>query len=130
MTDSAMAFSFSELYPAPGLTLASAERVRRPGQPPADRRRRVVLYSHDTFGLGHLRRNLAIAEELLAPGREFDVVLPANVDEARHHVELGRKIRARNDQQLALGRDIRGALEHWTDVRQARQRKSRSDKGT
>jgi predicted glycosyltransferase/glycosyltransferase involved in cell wall biosynthesis len=27
----------------------------------------VFLYSHDTFGLGHLRRNLAIAEQLLAP---------------------------------------------------------------
>lgn len=28
----------------------------------------VFLYSHDTFGLGHLRRNLAIAERLLASG--------------------------------------------------------------
>jgi predicted glycosyltransferase len=29
----------------------------------------VFLYSHDTFGLGHLRRNLAIAGRLLAHGR-------------------------------------------------------------
>src|SRR5216684_8008988 len=26
---------------------------------------RALLYSHDTFGLGHLRRNLAIADHLL-----------------------------------------------------------------
>jgi predicted glycosyltransferase len=30
---------------------------------------KVVLYSHDTFGLGHLRRNLAIAAKLLDEGR-------------------------------------------------------------
>lgn len=29
------------------------------------RKPRVFLYSHDTYGLGHLRRNLAIAEHLL-----------------------------------------------------------------
>ncbi|WP_297369149.1 glycosyltransferase family protein [Acidocella sp.] len=34
----------------------------------------VFLYSHDTFGLGHLRRNLAIAERLLASG-QFSVHL-------------------------------------------------------
>ncbi len=39
------------------------------------RRTRVLLYSHDTFGLGHLRRNLAIAEYLLAPERDVDVWL-------------------------------------------------------
>lgn len=36
---------------------------------------KVVLYSHDTFGLGHLRRNLAIAERLLAANGAFDVCL-------------------------------------------------------
>lgn len=36
--------------------------------PPANRPPCVFLYSHDTFGLGHLRRNLAIAERLLAGG--------------------------------------------------------------
>ena len=34
----------------------------------------VFLYSHDTFGLGHLRRNLAIAERLLEAG-QFSVHL-------------------------------------------------------
>ena len=32
---------------------------------------RVLLYSHDTFGLGHLRRNLAIAAHLLERPRPF-----------------------------------------------------------
>lgn len=31
-----------------------------------DEKLRVLLYSHDTFGLGHLRRNLAIADHLLS----------------------------------------------------------------
>jgi predicted glycosyltransferase len=36
-------------------SVASAERFRRP---------RVALYSHDTMGLGHIRRNLLIAQAL------------------------------------------------------------------
>ncbi len=36
---------------------------------------RVFLYSHDTYGLGHLRRNLAIAEHLLARKHGFSVRL-------------------------------------------------------
>lgn len=36
---------------------------------------KVLLYSHDTFGLGHLRRNLAIAEKLLDSSNEFSVHL-------------------------------------------------------
>ncbi len=36
---------------------------------------RVFLYSHDTYGLGHLRRNLAIAEHLLQRQRQFKVRL-------------------------------------------------------
>ena len=39
------------------------------------RRRLVCLYSHDTFGLGHLRRTLAIAEHLLARSPACDVLL-------------------------------------------------------
>lgn len=37
--------------------------------------RTVLLYSHDTFGLGHLRRNLAIAQRLLNPRGRFSVHL-------------------------------------------------------
>ncbi len=36
---------------------------------------RVLLYSHDTYGLGHLRRNLALARQLLASSRPPQVVL-------------------------------------------------------
>ena len=36
---------------------------------------RVLLYSHDTYGLGHLRRNLAIAAHLLERDRPFSVTL-------------------------------------------------------
>jgi len=36
---------------------------------------RVLLYSHDTYGLGHLRRNLVIASELLKGPRPPQVVL-------------------------------------------------------
>jgi predicted glycosyltransferase len=35
----------------------------------------VFLYSHDTFGLGHLRRNLAIIQRLLGSSRAFEVHL-------------------------------------------------------
>lgn len=36
---------------------------------------RVLLYSHDTYGLGHLRRNLAIASHLLERSSGFEVTL-------------------------------------------------------
>jgi predicted glycosyltransferase len=36
---------------------------------------KVCLYSHDTFGLGHLRRNLAIADQLLRNEQRFEVWL-------------------------------------------------------
>ena len=39
------------------------------------RRPKVFLYSHDTFGLGHLRRNLAIATALLDDPAPFQVTL-------------------------------------------------------
>lgn len=77
MPDNAFSFSHTEPQASPALARGTAERREVGGTSPPhpDRRRRVVLYSHDTFGLGHLRRNLAIAEELLAPGRDFDVLL-------------------------------------------------------
>lgn len=42
---------------------------------PAARVRKVMLYSHDTYGLGHLRRNLRIAGHLLASAPELQIVL-------------------------------------------------------
>lgn len=37
--------------------------------------RKVLLYSHDTYGLGHIRRNLAIAQHLLARRPNLQIVL-------------------------------------------------------
>lgn len=36
---------------------------------------KVLIYSHDTYGLGHLRRNLVVARELLSRDRSCQVVL-------------------------------------------------------
>lgn len=36
---------------------------------------RVLIYSHDTFGLGHLRRSRAIANAIVEEGREASVVI-------------------------------------------------------
>lgn len=46
---------------------------RAPVQRPS--RIKVLLYSHDTYGLGHLRRNLAIADRLLHSDGRFSVRL-------------------------------------------------------
>ena len=39
------------------------------------RRLRIVLYSHDTYGLGHLRRNTTIAHSLVQRGPELEITL-------------------------------------------------------
>ena len=54
--------------------VAGASRLRRP---------KVALYSHDTMGLGHLRRNLLVAQALAAPPLEADVLMIAGVHEAQ-----------------------------------------------
>lgn len=41
----------------------------------APRRWRVALYSHDTMGLGHTRRNLLIAQTLASCGLPLDILL-------------------------------------------------------
>jgi predicted glycosyltransferase len=46
------------------------------------RRPRVVLYSHDTMGLGHMRRNLLIAHVLARPPLEATVLLVAGARRA------------------------------------------------
>lgn len=35
-----------------------------PANRPGSNKRRLLLYGHDTVGLGHLRRNLLLAERL------------------------------------------------------------------
>ena len=42
---------------------------------PDRRLRRIMLYAHDTYGLGHLRRNLAIAGHLLRTTDQLQIVL-------------------------------------------------------
>ncbi|WP_201733714.1 glycosyltransferase [Acidithrix sp. C25] len=37
--------------------------------------RRIVIYSHDTYGLGHLRRNIALAEALVRINRSVRVII-------------------------------------------------------
>jgi hypothetical protein len=48
------------------------------GTPP-----RIALYSHDTLGLGHVRRNLAIAEAVAASGVKPDILLISGASIAR-----------------------------------------------
>ncbi|MCA9260744.1 MAG: hypothetical protein KDA61_16135 [Planctomycetales bacterium] len=60
---------------------ASATAARR--EAPATRPRiRIALYSHDTLGLGHLRRNLLIAEKLASGPLQATVLLITGAVEA------------------------------------------------
>ena len=52
------------------------------GPPLPTRRRRIALYSHDTMGLGHVRRNILIAAALVAAHPETDVLLLTGAPEA------------------------------------------------
>ena len=45
---------------------------------------RFVFYSHDGLGLGHVRRNLAIAAELVKLAPEASILLVTGIDDARH----------------------------------------------
>ena len=79
----------------PTLTPRPSERVRShelravPEQPPAAqgvvsrrRRLRIVLYSHDTMGLGHKRRNLLIAQALGASDIDVDILMISGMGDA------------------------------------------------
>ena len=52
--------------------------------PVVARTRRVMLYSHDTYGLGHLRRNLRIAGHLLDSVPDLQIVLVSGSSVADH----------------------------------------------
>lgn len=56
--------------PAPPLEIRVADRAA-----PSSAVRTVLLYSHDTYGLGHLRRNTAIAHALRARDPNLNIVL-------------------------------------------------------
>ncbi len=53
------------------------EESRRVGSETGSPRVRIALYSHDALGLGHIRRNLLIAETLAAPPTNATVLLIA-----------------------------------------------------
>ncbi|WP_156761735.1 glycosyltransferase family protein [Microbacterium karelineae] len=50
----------------------------------SERRPRVALYSHDAQGLGHIRRNLAIAHALRGGGRDLDQLLLTSAPDVAH----------------------------------------------
>lgn len=52
-----------------------ATPLPRDGHHDGARQLRVMLYSHDSWGLGHLRRSLAIAGELTGSGLATDVLI-------------------------------------------------------
>ena len=62
--------------------LAPAAPGAIPGTGPHGRRLRVALYSHDALGLGHVRRNLAIARALGALDPKPDILLLTGAPEA------------------------------------------------
>lgn len=47
-----------------------------------NRKRRIALYSHDTQGLGHMRRNLSIATSLIQADPNSDILMIAGAREA------------------------------------------------
>lgn len=49
-----------------------------------ERHLRVALYSHDAQGLGHIRRNLAIAHALRGSGAALDLLLLTSAPDAAH----------------------------------------------
>ena len=66
------------------LHIASGMRLPAIHSAPANgsRRPRIALYSHDTVGLGHLRRNLLLAQILSSPPVEASILLIAGAAEA------------------------------------------------
>lgn len=101
------------LMPRP-LAGSSAARPARHSAPTTPR---ILLYSHDTFGLGHLRRNLAIAGRLshAFPGASLlllsgspvaqQFALPAGAD----IVKLPSVIKQGQEQYVAQGLRVRPA---------------------
>lgn len=72
--------------PNPALALGTvapnAEPASAPPAPARGLRSRVVLYSHDTMGLGHKRRNLLIAQALGSSGLAVDILLISGMGDA------------------------------------------------
>lgn len=66
----------TKMNPADPLQYAAALRRQRTRAP------RVVLYSHDTLGFGHLRRNMLLAQAIRECSHDPEVLLVAGMREA------------------------------------------------
>lgn len=53
-------------------------------EPPPRRKLRIALYSHDTMGLGHKRRNLLITQTLGASALDADILMISGMSEANN----------------------------------------------
>lgn len=58
---------------ATATSLSGHKDISRENRP--DRNRRVLIYSHDTFGLGHLQRCLKIARSLVSTHADLSILL-------------------------------------------------------
>lgn len=83
----------------------------------------ILMYSHDTYGLGHIRRTMAIASHLRSPSTNILILtgspiagrfsLPENVD----FVRIPGMIKKTNDEYQSLS--IRIDPEHALNIRQS-----------
>ena len=69
--------------PCPMLIAPPRSVADAPALDPGVPRRRIAFYSHDTQGLGHIRRNLAIATAVAQAEPRPDILLLSGVREAR-----------------------------------------------
>ena len=83
----------------------------------------ILMYSHDTYGLGHIRRTMAIASHLRSPSTNILILtgspiagrysLPENVD----FVRIPGMIKKTNDEYHSLS--IRINAEHALNIRKS-----------
>ncbi|WP_411755477.1 glycosyltransferase family protein [Serratia sp. (in: enterobacteria)] len=90
---------------------------------------KIVFYSHDTMGLGHVRRNLLLASELLAAMPETEVLLISGVHESGSFnlpkgadiITLPTYFKSAEGEYLprSLGRDVQRLTSLRADIIQA-----------
>ena len=66
----------------PSQVSAAQQVSQQPENTSQSRRLRIVLYSHDTMGLGHKRRNLLIAQTIGASALDADILLISGMRDA------------------------------------------------
>jgi predicted glycosyltransferase len=80
---SLVSLPFSPWQKPHSFTLSAVHQaVDTPNHYPGRQRRRIVLYSHDTMGLGHKRRNLLIAQTLGSSDLEADILMISGMRDA------------------------------------------------